>query len=91
MLDKLGNVCRSSFHVSYNEKQVFWKSILLLSNKTIIFKINVLFNSQFRDIREKQWLFTGNQFTNCSQLSPCGHLAITDTPIIRTAAKSPAK
>ena len=26
-----------------------------------------------------------------SQLSTCGHLAITDTPIIRTAAKSPAK
>ena len=26
-----------------------------------------------------------------SQLSPCGHLAITDTPIIRTATKSPAK
>ena len=26
-----------------------------------------------------------------SQLSPCGHPATTDTPIIRTAAKSPAK
>ena len=26
-----------------------------------------------------------------SQLSPCGHLAITDTPIKRTAAKSPAE
>ena len=26
-----------------------------------------------------------------SQLSPCGHLVITDTPIIRTAAKSSAK
>ena len=26
-----------------------------------------------------------------SQLSPCGHLAITDTPIIWAAAKSPAK
>ena len=26
-----------------------------------------------------------------SQLSPCGHLAITDTPIIRTEAKSQAK
>ena len=26
-----------------------------------------------------------------SHLSPCGHLAITDTPIIRTAAKSPIK
>ena len=26
-----------------------------------------------------------------SQLSPCGHLALTDNPIIRTAAKSPAK
>ena len=26
-----------------------------------------------------------------SQLSPCGHLAITDTPIIRTVAKSLAK
>ena len=26
-----------------------------------------------------------------SQLWPCGHLAITDTPIIRTAAKSPVK
>ena len=25
-----------------------------------------------------------------SHLSPCGHIAITDTPIIRTAAKSPA-
>ena len=25
------------------------------------------------------------------QLSPCGHLAITDTPILRTAAKSSAK
>ena len=24
-------------------------------------------------------------------LSPCGHLAMTDTPIIRTAAKSPTK
>ena len=28
---------------------------------------------------------------NYSQLSPCGHPAISDTPIIRTAAKSPAK
>ena len=27
---------------------------------------------------------------NYSQLSPCGHLAITDTPKIQTAAKSPA-
>ena len=26
-----------------------------------------------------------------SQLSPCGHPAITDTPITRTVAKSPAK
>ena len=26
-----------------------------------------------------------------NQLSPCGHLAITDTPIIPTATKSPAK
>ena len=26
-----------------------------------------------------------------SQLSPCGHLAITHTPIIRTPAKSPAE
>ena len=26
-----------------------------------------------------------------SQLLPCRHLAITDTPIIRTAVKSPAK
>ena len=26
-----------------------------------------------------------------SQLPPCGHLAITDTPLLRTAAKSPAK
>ena len=26
-----------------------------------------------------------------SQLSPCGHPAITDTPIIRTEAKSQAK
>ena len=26
-----------------------------------------------------------------SQLLPCGHLGITDTPLIRTAAKSPAK
>ena len=26
-----------------------------------------------------------------SQLSPCGHPAITDTPVIRTAAKSQAK
>ena len=26
-----------------------------------------------------------------SQRSPCGHVAITDTPLIRTAAKSPAK
>ena len=26
-----------------------------------------------------------------SQLSPCGHLALTDNPIIRTAAKSPAE
>ena len=26
-----------------------------------------------------------------SHLSPCGHLAITDSPIIRTAAKSPIK
>ena len=29
--------------------------------------------------------------TTYSQLSPCGHLAITDTPLIRTAAKSPTK
>ena len=30
---------------------------------------------------------------NCvySEISPCGHPAITDTPIIQTAAKSPAK
>ena len=26
-----------------------------------------------------------------SQLPPCGHLAITDIPLLRTAAKSPAK
>ena len=26
-----------------------------------------------------------------SQLSPCGHLAITDTPLLRTGAKSPAE
>ena len=26
-----------------------------------------------------------------SQLPPCGHLAITDTPLLRTAAKYPAK
>ena len=26
-----------------------------------------------------------------SQLPPCGNLAITDTPLLRTAAKSPAK
>ena len=32
-----------------------------------------------------------NVFPGYSQLSPCGHPAITDTPIIRTAAKSPAK
>ena len=30
-------------------------------------------------------------FNVYSQLSPCGHLGITDTPLIRTAAKSPAK
>ena len=29
--------------------------------------------------------------SNYSQLSPCGHLAITDTPIIWTATKSPVK
>ena len=29
--------------------------------------------------------------TQYSQLPPCEHPAITDTPIIRTAAKSPAK
>ena len=29
--------------------------------------------------------------THYSQLPPCGHLAITDTPLLRTAAKSPAK
>ena len=39
--------------------------------------------------------FTGfytevNPKTEYSQLSPCGHIAITDTPIIRTAVKSPA-
>jgi len=27
--------------------------------------------------------------TNYSQLSPCGHLAITDTPLLRTAAEVP--
>ena len=29
-------------------------------------------------------------FHGYSQRSPCGHLAITDTPLIRTAAESPA-
>ena len=28
---------------------------------------------------------------NYSQLPPCGHLAITDTPLLRTDTKSPAK
>ena len=37
-----------------------------------------------------------NVFNYCvcilySQLSPCGHLAITNTPLLQTAAKSPAK
>ena len=31
------------------------------------------------------------QVNNYSQLPPCGHLAITDTPLLQTAAKSPAK
>ena len=31
------------------------------------------------------------KFGTYSQLLPCGHPAISDTPIIRTAAKSPAK
>ena len=31
------------------------------------------------------------EFTIGSQLSPCGHLAITDTPLIRTTPESPAK
>ena len=31
------------------------------------------------------------QVTVYSQLSPCGHFAITDTPIIRTAAKFPVE
>ena len=35
--------------------------------------------------------FPCNTGANYSQLSPCGHLAITDTQLIRTAAKSPAK
>ena len=41
------------------------------------------------------WIETGsdNGRRQCkySQLSPCGHLAITETPIIQTAAKSAAK
>ena len=32
-----------------------------------------------------------NDLLYCSQLSPCGHPAITDTPMIRTAAKSQTK
>ena len=42
----------------------------------------------------RQWLIFDASckiFSTYSQLSPCGHPAITDTPIIRTAAKSPAK
>ena len=31
------------------------------------------------------------QYTLCSQLLPCGHPAIMNTPLIWTAAKSPAK
>ena len=38
------------------------------------------------------WFVSYSRSFSCySQLSPCGHLAITDTPLIRTAAKSPAK
>ena len=40
---------------------------------------------------QKRQTANKNLFSNYSQLSPCGHLAITDTPIIRTVAKSPAK
>ena len=32
-----------------------------------------------------------DQFSWYSQLPPCGHLAITDTPLLQTAAKSPVK
>ena len=31
-----------------------------------------------------------NSTSEYSKLPPCGHLAITDTPLLRTAAKSPA-
>ena len=42
--------------------------------------------------RSLKWRETnGIRCSYYSQLSPCGHPAITDTPIIRTAAKSPAK
>ena len=36
-------------------------------------------------------LYCKKKNANYSQLSPCGHLAITDTPIIWTAAKSLTK
>ena len=42
----------------------------------------------------RQWLIFDASckiFSTYSQLSPCGHPAITNTTIIRTAAKSPAK
>ena len=46
-----------------------------------------MFVSEPRRISPRQkW-----KLSKYSQLSPCGHLAIMDTPLIPTAAKSPAK
>ena len=44
------------------------------------------FHSEFWSGRFANW-----RKWNYSQLAPCGHRAITETPIIRTAANSPAK
>ena len=58
----------------------------------VIFTRGVLHLSELAG--QKDWLHGTSPWSFkmvYSQPSPCGHLAITDSPIIRAAAKSPAK
>ena len=91
---------------SFNFICKFWimcSTMCLIFNLYSTF--NALFNIQLR-IQHSTIHFIFNSLSACtyswsiiystistiySQLPPCGHLAITDTPLLRTAAKSPAK
>ena len=72
------------FQNGYNQWLYCKKNHLLLLLFIIICSIII--------IRAAMCTFTiTKEFTIGSQLSPCGHLAITDTPLIRTTPESPAK